>query len=374
MNVYVTNMHRDQIQDFMINEIIESVCGVSLPVQRENVTRVGRYINFEYDGVMYYVVLSASEEQGRNTYIQQYLPPVFKAQLDYEGESRMFSYYIPGSASDITTDYHINVERMIKTIGIEVINESEVFLNPVTPYTRFSDFRTYRVESRRRRRNNASTYIINNGDTVSIYGKLYGANKMEAALLALVTKELLNEEEIIFYPVKDHGVEEPSETLKSILEDSGITIDTSLYEIERTGSREAFEKEIRNQAAFTYNLAQKFEDKECYLCDCKIEKAIVASHLHRVTDIKHSTLSFEEKLNQAKNGENGLWLCGTHDKLFEYGYIYFEGKELKINQNISQEKKDYIESITKYRVVKDEHFTEEMEQFLEFHKNRVTIL
>ena len=35
------------------------------------------------------------------------------------------------------------------------------------------------------------------------------------------------------------------------------------------------------------NLFEKFGDKKCYLCDCDIDHMIIASHIHRVTDIKN---------------------------------------------------------------------------------------
>ena len=35
------------------------------------------------------------------------------------------------------------------------------------------------------------------------------------------------------------------------------------------------------------NLFKKFGDKKCYLCDCDIDSLIIASHIHRVTDIKN---------------------------------------------------------------------------------------
>ena len=57
-------------------------------------------------------------------------------------------------------------------------------------------------------------------------------------------------------------------------------------------------------------------------------------------------MSFSEKRKLAVDGDNGLWLCANHDKLFEYGLIYFEDNSLKISDNLTESQKEYVKYLT----------------------------
>ena len=86
--------------------------------------------------------------------------------------------------------------------------------------------------------------------------------------------------------------------------------------------------------------------KRCYLCNCDIQRLIIASHIQRVTDINKLDLPFSEKRKLAIDGDNGLWLCANHDKLFEYGLIYFEDNMLKISDSLTKEQTKYVKYLT----------------------------
>lgn len=71
-----------------------------------------------------------------------------------------------------------------------------------------------------------------------------------------------------------------------------------------------------------------------------------ASRIHRVTDIDKLDMPFSEKRKLAVDADNGLWLCANHDKLFEYGLIYFEDNVLKISDNLTEKQKEYVKYLT----------------------------
>ena len=61
----------------------------------------------------------------------------------------------------------------------------------------------------------------------------------------------------------------------------------------------------------------------------------------------NSTLDETEKRRRAVDGDNGLWLCATHDKLFEYGKIYFDERgALALNPALTVAQREYVERIT----------------------------
>lgn len=105
-------------------------------------------------------------------------------------------------------------------------------------------------------------------------------------------------------------------------------------------------------------------------------------------------MSEAEKKNQIINGDNGFWLCANHDKLFEWGLIYFDKDKMIIRDSLSEFQKKYIYDLTFYLEkiynsfntdkefnvievdnllefhIKEEHYNEIMEKYLEIHKQR----
>ena len=150
----------------------------------------------------------------------------------------------------------------------------------------------------------------------------------------------------------------------------------------------------REQKKYHYNLLQKFKEKKCYLCGCDIEYLIIGSHIHRVTDILHGNLPENEKQRQIIDGDNGFWLCANHDKLFEWGLIYFDKDKMIIRDTLSEFQKKYIYDSTFYLEkiyksfnndkefnvievddslefhIQEEHYNDNMKNYLEIHKRR----
>ena len=63
-------------------------------------------------------------------------------------------------------------------------------------------------------------------------------------------------------------------------------------------------------------------DKKCAFCGCEIPQIIEGAHIWPVVDIKQdTTLSQDEKLACALDGENGLWLCQNHHKLLDVNIL-----------------------------------------------------
>lgn len=79
-------------------------------------------------------------------------------------------------------------------------------------------------------------------------------------------------------------------------------------------------------------------------------------------------MSFDEKLRHAISGENGLWLCENHHKLFDEGFFTFDGKGRIVYRNgLSRNHSQFIERITTNRNIPEEFLTKD---FLEYMSKR----
>ena len=99
---------------------------------------------------------------------------------------------------------------------------------------------------------------------------------------------------------------------------------------------------------YMYNLLALRGMKKCSLCSCDVPEIIQGAHIWGVSQIKHIPgFSLDKKLEYALDGENGLWLCENHHKMFDANVISFnaEGKVL-LRNNLMQSQKEFIEWAT----------------------------
>lgn len=330
---------------------------------------------------------------------------------------------------DTINNYNTFAYKLCKTFEFKILNEDKL------PYSQYRDTKkkgeyVYRkneilakdgfhniAEIKKMRdllnsknSKNKSSYILEFDDSIVIYGKTYGNNSFEMVLIACTIGKLAQEEgkKVYFYQVKDNLGRDGTENkdAKPITKDNikimkafNIEVFDELKDGENNPDIPLEEKkDSRNQLEFMKNLMNKFgstDEKKCYLCDCAIQKLIIASHIQRVCDINKLSVPFAEKRKKAVDADNGLWLCANHDKLFEYGLIYFEGDKLVISDKVTEQEKQFIENIT-YELkenssniisnnrlleeeenygennfyIKSKDYNENMHQYLEIHKER----
>lgn len=395
----------------LTNKMLLDICKYSVGDSKFEVTEekrghnTGQYIKLENKKKIKYICLSGEDSSvSRNSFILQNFPTAYQHYLEDNNEDKEFEYYIR-DVSNIHPPYTVFAYKVLLTAGIKILNIDKVIPSDKTNYdyrTPFLDFkqmRKFRLDLQQRNSGNSSTLFEETEEEISVYGKSYGANGRETTAICLALKKLVN------LPIKIYNVNEtdPNHLAsvdpanKYILNYIGVTIDDGRMDFEKND--EGIAK--RDSKRYHYNLLQKFKEKKCYLCECDIEKLIIGSHIHRVTDIIHSNLSESEKQKQIIDGNNGFWLCANHDKLFEYGLIYFDGKKLVISNKLNKHQKEYVKYLTfdipkeiKYNKnstnyelsiaeenveygtktfsINDEDYNEEMHKYLEMHKERVT--
>jgi hypothetical protein len=358
-----------------INEIknmLNLATGKDLTFSLFFVERNGRYIEFNYLNKSYFILFSAEKADARNSYIMQYIPLLISEYIK-NSEAIYCVYYLRNNSPKLKAKYHIFTNRLIKTLNFKVLNEFDVMENKSEKFSTLKEMISEKDSLRSINTANKSSYFYIEDGVIHLYAKLFGANVQEAIVLASCVRSLEKKLTFKIYPVYDNNSDSLSETNSLILTSQNMQIDNFIHEIESKPTKEKLEIEIRDQVAFKKNLLFKFGDKRCYLCNCTIESAIVASHIERVSDIKKSSLDFNEKVNNVIDGDNGLWLCRLHDIFFENGLIYFKNRSLEISSSLSVEERKFVEKSLSVIEIDILHFNSKMESYLSKHLERIGI-
>lgn len=384
----------------IISKIVNKIHGdVEYEIVLEN-RRIGRFIKVvnDSDQRVDYVCLSNPDNDSRNARLMQFISPAF---IEYDKDNstnKHFCVYIIDPDRNDKTDYAKMLYRCLMTIDVPILNQNELGIFGILPFTSYEDFKAYRNKTSERNSHNRQTYFVDESsdfaEQISVYGKTFGANAMESFLFAMTLSKISNKP-IVFYQVVDNESTQISEDQKAFLTENGVKIGDVSIELETNGDVKTADihETSRNTPIFHYNLLKKYGEKRCYICGCDIEHMVIGSHIERVTDIDHNTAyDNDEKNRRATDGDNGFWLCANHDKMFEYGIIYFDGDTLKVGVlSHDQTDKAYInhsfESLSEVYnnepssvgvvldeefTIRNEHYNQNMKDYLQKHKNRVT--
>lgn len=414
-----------KIKKHELDKIIETSEGIVKEYSIEFEDRkYGQYFILENDNDKKWITISAdytiSEGDGgsTNAYFVQSIPMALRALFeDNTPKNKKAELYLKGTSHPrATTEGQILYYRVARTIGIKILNANE--LNRVgkniqkeieKKFKTVEEWQTERLKMQNRNTSNKSSYILEENDSYIFYGKTFGANGRESIFILHMLSMLAREErkKIYLYEVADNGatafetsMNDDDKRFRNMLESFGIIyyIDSVDYvENEEVGKLlNEKDKDARHQAEFMRNLLIKFNAernengeikrnkkgspiiidtlKRCYLCECTIQRAIIASHIQRVTDINKLNIPFEEKRKKAVDANNGFWLCANHDKMFEYGIITFDEKTglLQMDlENLDEFQKKYINEITKKANIDEIHFTDGLKEYLRIHNDRI---
>lgn len=373
--------------------ILEDVCNrifntTVYQTQNENRSN-GRFVKIfnEETNEAHYVCFSNPNNDGRNSHLMQFVSPAYIRFYNDTAEDKHLHIYLINPNGNDKTDYIKMFYRCFLTIGINILNLDALGLSDIVKFNTYEDLKSYRKKNRDRNSHNHSTYFDNEDEKISIYGKTFGANGMESFIFALTIHMLVNKK-IIFYPVLDNQIENLSQKQQNIFNDIDIIYEVPIKLISKNGVARANRDTSRNSPVFHYNLLQKYGDKQCYLCGCDLEHTLRGAHIERVADINANTQYTEEqKSRRATDGDNGFWLCGLHDLMFEYGIVYFENDTLQFSSLITEKKQqEFIDkSVFEMRSVyfddeaerpfriKSIHYNNKIKEYLELHKKRIIL-
>lgn len=373
MKVLVKARYKNEITPSVIGAILMRL-GLSPDFTVEYSLGDGRNIIIEVGPQKrIYVIVSRENADARNAFLAQYIPTVLRAYIDDRTANKEIYAYLSDVSDRAKTAFIVDTYRVAKALGIGILNESDLGLGEIKPYDTFSEWKKAKTSRRNYNRANNSSYAIEDDDEIVVYGKLFGANGKEAVFLACQLAQIAKKtgKTVVFVQVKEQDTETVSENDKRVLQYYGVVIESG--EIVVTDDRRRVSKSTcRSQYEFRYNLLEKYGGKKCYLCDCDIDRMIIASHIHRIVDIDRSPLPKAEKHRQAVDGDNGFWLCANHDKLFEYGIVTFDvDGDLLVTEDISKTQADYIKKITTTTKIQPCHLNPELAGYLTLHNRRV---
>lgn len=236
--------------------------------------------------------------------------------------------------------------RLMKTVGTIFLNENNYLNSSIYSFICPEDIISKRDLLRQKNSGNNSTYITkNDSNIVQVIGKTYGTNKYETTLMCIALSKIINTK-LEVYQVSEQDLKFLP---KSSLESFKILKNIDVYETNRTLEKsKSLQDPNYRSILYIYNLLNKFGNKKCSLCECEIYEIVQGAHIFAVSDIKKSAnLTEDEKFEQAIDGENGLWLCQNHHKLFDSNILLIsESGNIKYKININEENKKYINTIT----------------------------
>ena len=328
----------------ILSDICERITGArEHTVEFRNQLNKGRLAILIFNNFTNYISLSETEIHGRNASVQSIPTALVQYQLDESINKNIYFYFLP-CVGNFETDYFIFIYRLMKTANMIFFNENDFLANRITPFNSVEDIIATRNQNQRR--NNNATYLtVNANSTFQVYGKTYGANKYETTLLCLALAK------ITFYPIELHQIGEggltqlPETSREAIIRTNKIQIFLSDVRLER---EEFIHNNSLRSSRYIYNLLDKLGDKKCTFCDCEIPQIIQGAHILSVSDIKNMRhLTFEQQLEYATDGENGLWLCQNHHRLLDVHLLKIsENGQIQYHSGVQYSTENYIKLIT----------------------------
>ena len=334
----------------LTNEELQDICYLTtgskeFELVKDNNRSTGRYIEVLENEKIYYVGISNREVGGRNSFVQT-IATVFSAYTNSKSKNKKLCYYFLKFRGNNLTDYLKFCYRLMHTIGFDFINPNVGFGKLILKsYDKVTDIIKDRNFISSTRSSNNSTYTTEKGYKCRIYGKAFGANSKETALICFAIS-FIADKPVKLIQIMDNNSDSLSENdKKAITKLNKIEIidDTYIFDEEEISD----DPENIRSARFIYNLLAKYGEKKCVLCDCQIPIMISGAHIWPVSDIKKTALSLEDKKSHAADSNNGIWLCENHHKLFDSDLLCFdETGKIILSHNLNEDNKSFVNSIT----------------------------
>lgn len=326
----------------------------------------GRIAVLKYKDSVSYISFSEQKIGGRNSSVQS-VPTAFNMFFSNPYPKKKIYYYFLDFSGNAETEYQILIYRLMKTIGFCFLNAGENLERNICAFNSIEDIIfNRRINSGRNRSNNATFITKGNNGTIEVYGKTYGANKYETSLICYALAHLWRHgQRIKLYEVLEGDLKELPKTSLNVIEQMGVI---DVVPTDMTLEKRIYDKENSLRSPrYTYNLFNKLGNKRCALCNCEIPELIQGAHILPVAAIKKMYgLSLEKRLEYALDGENGLWLCENHHKMFDEGMIEFDNDgSLLFRDDIDARHMNFIDETTKYRKLPPEVLTDKFLWYLE---------
>lgn len=330
----------------------------------------GRLATLVYNDKNAFISFSEETVEGRNSAVQS-IGTAFNIYYQSEASNKELYYYFLGSGTKFETAYLISVYRQMQTIGFNFLNP-EVLSNAIISFSSIEDLIfSKRVTAGKNRSNNSSYVTKEKSKEIEIYGKTYGANKYDAAMLGFTSSILAksHNQHIKLYEILEGNLEHMPKACTETLELMG-NVEIISTNLEFDKNQFETNNSLRSPR-YKANLLGKIGIKHCPLCHCGIPEIIQGAHVWPVSLIKKQPLTFDEQFTHAISGENGIWLCENHHKLFDENIIRFSNNgKLEIHASDAEEKK-FIMKITEEDTLPDYYYSDQFYKYLKYRNQAI---
>lgn len=337
------------LTDTILADICQSITGQShyRVVKDRSTYNKGRLVYVEYDNVKYYVSLSEISIEGRNSSLQSVPTAINLYYADSYPQKQLCYYFMPHNGNAFT-DYHLFIYKLLMTAGVRFLNISQFYHETIGAYRNVDDLIIDRRDNQVGNSSNNSSYVSKSADTIQIYAKTYGANKYESTVLAIAVAHIADRPVELFNICEQDLKKLPQSSIDTLDALGNITLyNTTLY-LDKHQQVDESERTKLRSASYLYNLYNRIGYKKCALCGCEISDIIQGAHVWGVSQISHTdSLNDEQKFSHAVNGNNGIWLCQNHHKLFDSNIIMIDNDgHVKIKDGLVAKDIAFIRSIT----------------------------
>ena len=323
----------------------------------------GRLAILQYQDNVSYISFSEKEIGGRNSSVQS-VPTAFNMfYLNEYSKKRLYYYFLCNVGAG--TDYQLFMYRLMKTVGFTYLNDQEMLGQQITPFSSIEDIIHSRKANTGRNQSNNATYITkSNARQFDVYGKTYGANKYETSMICYAISTLLqaNQKATIYEMIEGDLKNLPQPSVDVLGKMGNVNIVSTDMQLEK---RAFTENNSLRSPKYIYNLLSHLGRKHCALCNCEIPELIQGAHIWPVAEIKKAPLlSLDDKIKHATSGDNGIWLCENHHKMFDEDLIFINNDgSITYKEDLEEQHVAFINSITTISALPPEVLTE---QFLEY--------
>lgn len=325
----------------------------------------GRLVTIEYGGLKSFVSLSEVSVEGRNQSVQSIPTAINLYYADSNPNKRLYYYFMPHNGNYFT-DYHLLYFRLLKTAGVVFLNLLDYYPADINAFEDVDELIDERNDNRENNKSNNSSFVSKTSDKVQIYAKTYGASKYESTLLAIAVAAITDRPIDLYNICEQDLTRLPQSSLNTLNALGNISIhDTSITLEKRVFISQARNNEFRSPI-YQRNLLQRLGRKHCALCGCGIAEIIQGTHVWGVAEIaRDDHFSDNRKFDHAISGENGLWLCQNHHKLFDSHYLSFDmDGHVLIPGNLRAEDGRFIRAITESDSLADWVLTDNFKWYL----------
>lgn len=314
----------------LTRDILDDICR---RVTGQNIYRVvkdrsaynkGRLIHIEYNNVVYYVSISEINIEGRNSSLQSVPTAINLYYADWHPNKQLCYYFMPHNGNAFT-EYHLFIYKMLMTIGVRFLNIDQYYNGVISAYNSIDDMIIDRRDNQVGNSSNNSSYVSKTSDSIQIYAKTYGASKYESTLLAVAVSNIADRP-VELYNICERDLKKlPKSSIDTIQSLGNISLYYTTLFLDKHQHVEESERAKLRSASYLYNLYNRIGYKKCALCSCEIPEIVQGAHIWGISQISRSPLLNDEtKFSHAVNGNNGLWLCQNHHKLFDSNIILID--------------------------------------------------